>query len=91
MSNRYSARFTPPGPRAHFSVVEDDDGRLVIRDESGPKSVTNDAERIVEFLHQWGILAGRRLFYYDSEGDLDELLYDLETGKFRAFAPGQRC
>ncbi len=61
---------------------------LVIRDLCLPGiSVTNDAEFVVRQLWTRGLLPdGRRLFYYDSEGYLDELLRD--RGKFRGFKPG---
>ena len=54
--------------------------RLVIRD-LGPwhtfKTVTNAAESIVADLVRMGQLhAGQRLFYYDSDGCLDELNHD---------------
>lgn len=65
---------------------------LVIRD-IGPwdryMTITNDAEHVVEELVSKGVLpAGRRLLYYDSEGELDELL--VKDGKFAGFAPGPK-
>ncbi len=63
--------------------------RLVIRDrnELGHLSVTNDAEAVVAYLFRAGTLRdGRRLFYYDTDGNLDELL--IKDGKFAGFAPG---
>ena len=39
-------------------------------------------------LHAAGVLQkGRRLFYYDSDGALDELKHD-GAGRFLGFAPG---
>ncbi len=83
------------GCRANFIEVEDDflqDDPLVIRD-IGPwdkhPSVTNDAEAVIETLVNNGHLPeGRRLFCYDTEGQLDELL--VKAGKFAGFAPGPR-
>jgi hypothetical protein len=77
---------------ANFEIVSAEDGNLTIRD-LGPWSkhptVTNDAEAVVKRLVRHGILkAGMRLFYYDSEGRLDEILHDGE--KFTGFAPGLR-
>ena len=80
---------------ANFVIVEDDFLQrqpLVIRD-IGPwdrdLSVTNDAENVVARLAADGRLPkGRRLFYYDSDGQLDELVHD--NGKFTRFAPGPR-
>jgi len=72
---------------AHYEVVDDRADALVIRD-LGPwdrhMTVTNDAEWVVEQLASR--LAGRRLFYYDSDGELDELI--VRNGWFAGFAPG---
>lgn len=61
---------------------------LVIRDrDTGGPSITNDAEAVVRFLIARGKLTPRmRLFYYDTDGQLDELLHD--GTKFTGFAPG---
>lgn len=49
-------------------------------------SVTNDAERVVRQLVAGGLLPpGRRLAYYDSLGDLSELL--VKDGEFAGFGP----
>ena len=80
--------------KANYIIVEDDHQRgaaLVIKDV-GPwdqhPSVTNDAENVVQALAAQGYLPeGRRLFYYDSDGRLDELL--VKDGKFVGFAPGR--
>jgi hypothetical protein len=80
----------------HILVKDEPDGPgyspgrerpLVIRDV-GPwdehLTVTNDAERVVEDLIFQGLLPpGRRLIYYDSEGELTETL--IENGKFVGF------
>jgi len=79
--------------RAYYTIVENDLNRrapLVIRDV-GPwdqhPTVTNDAEAVVMALASQGYLPnGRRLFYYDSEGALDEIL--VKDGQFVGFAPG---
>jgi hypothetical protein len=65
---------------------------LVIRDLSrsggGPhdahKTVTNDAEAVVRFLDRSGALERKRLLYYDSDGELGELLHD-GRGNFIGF------
>jgi len=50
-------------------------------------TVTNDANYVVEELVWCGHLReGQRLFYYDSDGSVDELL--VKNGKFAGFAPG---
>jgi len=73
--------------RAHFEIEHTLTDILVIRDV-GPwdqhPSVTNDAEAVVQHLLQTGELRpGERLLYYDSEGDLSELL--IENGAFAGF------
>jgi hypothetical protein len=62
---------------------------IVLRD-IGPwdehMTVTNDAEYVVQQLVGSGTLAsGQRLFYYDSEGQLDEIV--VENGRFAGFRP----
>lgn len=76
--------------RAIYRIEEQTDDRLVIRD-IGHKycmTVTNDAQAVVQDLHRNGILGNRKLFYYDSEGELDELIHDGH-GMFQGFAPGK--
>jgi hypothetical protein len=51
------------------------------------RSVTNDAEYVVEQLYlEFGITDETRIFYEDSEGQIDELLH-IGT-RFRAFKTG---
>jgi hypothetical protein len=61
---------------------------VVVIEDVGPWSehptVTNDAEWVVHQLA--GYLCGRRLFYFDSMGALDELL--VSGDHFAGFAPG---
>lgn len=77
--------------RARIEEVNDESTAevLVIRDVGNgvALTVTNDAERVVAFLHGNGILRGRKLLYYDTEGALDELVYN-DNGIFTGFAPG---
>jgi hypothetical protein len=77
---------------ANFEIVSDEPTYVVIRD-IGPwdkhPTVTNAAEGVVARLAP--ALAGeynenRRLFYYDSNGQLDEMLVD--HGRFAGFRPG---
>jgi hypothetical protein len=50
-------------------------------------TITNRAQETVEFLTQRGYLwEGRRLFYVDSLGQLDEIEHD-GRGEFKRFAP----
>ena len=74
---------------AAFEVISSTSDTLVIRDLcfSGCLSVTNDAEHVVEKLSKSGmLLEGMTLLYFDSCGDLDELVH--AGGKFVKFAPG---
>lgn len=72
---------------ANYAVVEDSADFLVIRDV-GPwdehLTITNDAEGVVARVAPE--LKGRRLLYYDSQDDLDELL--VRDGRFAGFRPG---
>lgn len=75
---------------SQFQLVHDecDDTQLVIRDSGDHAkqlTVTNDAERVVKYLRGGGLLPdGRRLFYYDSDGQRDEIL--VKDGEFAGFA-----
>jgi hypothetical protein len=75
--------------QAVFTITRVGPGAITIRDCGGPVnlSVTNDAERVVRTLVQEKLLReGMRLFYYDSEDRLDEILW--RDRKFQGFAPG---
>jgi len=77
--------------QANYDIVADPiGGALVIRDV-GPwdkfMTITNAAEEVVAELIVKGRLApGRRLLYFDSEGELTELL--IKQGKFIGFKTG---
>jgi hypothetical protein len=75
--------------RCKFQVVAIDRESVTIRDVGGTveqMTVTNDAENVVAELRRSGVLPiGKRLFYYDSDGQLDEILVDVSG--FRGFAP----
>jgi hypothetical protein len=75
-----------PPRQANFEVVSIDPEWLTIQDV-GPwdqhPSVTNDVEGVVDRLSN--ILGTRRLRYYDSEGELDEIV--VRDGKFAHFKP----
>ena len=54
---------------------------------TGGRSVTNDVEYIIEQLYlDFGITDETRIFYADSEGDIDELLH--AGRKFKGFNTG---
>lgn len=68
--------------KSSFSITELKDDRVVIMDNNlGGRSVTNDAENVVEYLY--GVYGNRRVFYIDSEGVLDELRHN--NGVFVGF------
>lgn len=50
-------------------------------------TVTNDAENVVAELFVAGALHGHRLFYCDSENEITELKYDMNTRRMSGFAP----
>lgn len=79
---------------AKFSVVLSTRDVVILKD-LGPWSehltITNDAENVVASCRDY--LSGRRLFYIDSEGAVDELAYESDgVGRlhFRGFVPGYR-
>ena len=74
--------------QALYVVLKDMPGLVLIIKDLGPwvhrKTITNDAERVVERLLQDEILRpGQRLFYFDSDNVLDELM--VKDGKFFGF------
>jgi hypothetical protein len=72
-----------------FEILTVGPDEVIIRDtssDSGGPTVTNDAEAVVKQLLALGVLKGRRLFYFDSEGALDEI--KVQQGRFAGFGPG---
>jgi polysaccharide deacetylase 2 family uncharacterized protein YibQ len=68
--------------KSSFSITEIKDDRVIILDNNmGGKSVTNDAENVVEYLYS--VYGNRRIFYIDSESILDELRHT--KGEFVGF------
>lgn len=64
--------------RCRFDIVESTPQSLMIRDCCDECcTVTNDAEAVVDWLLKYNFLqAGRRLLYFDTAGELDEILFD---------------
>lgn len=58
---------------------------LVDRCLPGTMTITNAAEVVIAELAAAGLLAGRQVFYRDTEGRWDELLHD--GGAFLGFKP----
>ena len=76
--------------RANYKIVKEGPGMVVLRD-LGPwdkfLTITNAAEEVVQEMINLGrYQPGGRILYYDSEGELTELL--VRDGKFSGFAPG---
>lgn len=74
---------------AQYTMVESKSNKkvLVIKDIGNhrvQKTITNDAEQVVRRI--FPVLAGRKLYYIDSEGKMDEIIIDI-TGRFLGFAP----
>lgn len=73
--------------RANYDIAKQMPEAITLRD-LGPwdkfLTITNAAEDVVEELVRQGILnEGQRLLYYDSEGELTELIH--KNGKFSGF------
>jgi hypothetical protein len=77
-------------PHADFSIVDITDDYIYIKDAGGnSKSITNDAEWVLQKLQmEWG-LENHRVFYMDTMGQIDEIAHD-EKGNFTAFKPGHK-
>ena len=76
--------------QTNYEVVEKTSGRVVIRD-LGPwdkyMTVTNAAEEVVnELVAVRTLIQGDRLFYFDSSGELDEIV--IERLRFAGFKAG---
>ncbi|CAB4203490.1 hypothetical protein UFOVP1382_106 [uncultured Caudovirales phage] len=82
--------------RAEYRIVSQSPSLVVITDVGsarGKMSVTNDAEAVVQDLHQNGVLVeGAALHYYDSEGELAGLAWEgrEDSVGFYAVLDGRR-
>ncbi len=79
--------------RARFILRPESTPETLIIEDIGPHdrypTVTNDVEYVVDELYYANQLpAGRRLLYYDSDGNLDEIVH--EAGRFVGFRPARR-
>ena len=74
---------------AQFELVDQEREYIIIRNtgHNSGRSVTNDAEYVIEQMYLiYNIFDEARIFYYDSEGELSEILH---SGKrFRGFKAG---
>lgn len=73
--------------RASYVIERQSDTIIVIADVGTGITVTNDAEAVIQEMHERGLLQTQQVLYYDSEGQLDELKHDGK-GRFTGFAPG---
>lgn len=79
-----------PHHRMPNFYVDTDLQHMIVRD-IGPwdvyPTITNAAEVLVKHLHDHHNLGVRELFYYDTEGQLDQLVHD-GNGNFLTFKSG---
>jgi hypothetical protein len=72
----------PCGASSTFVIVEETDEHIIIRDLCGQPgyeswmSVTNGAENVVRHLIKEHHCAGKRIYYYDTDGRLDQLKHN---------------
>lgn len=77
---------------ADYRIVDETDEAIFIEDLNlGHKSVTNDAEWVIETLiHEYGVLT-KKVVYKDSEDQWDELIHDgnvfLDFGPWKGKIP----
>ena len=71
---------------AMFRVVYSDDFMIVLVDLDQGKSVTNDAVNVISRLSVQVPIAGRRVYYRDTDGRYDELRV-CHDKYFMGFAP----
>jgi hypothetical protein len=74
-------------PHAEFSVIRDSPDYIFIKDigHSYTKTVTNDADYVLQKLNTILGLNHRRVFYIDSMGEQDEIVHS--GGCFKYFKP----
>lgn len=73
--------------KPYYTVVHREREFVLIFDNDGPVSITNAAECVVcEMLSNGRLFPGQRLFYRDTDGQVDELAHD--GIKFTGFAFG---
>ncbi|WP_304526869.1 hypothetical protein [Halomonas sp. I5-271120] len=72
--------------QAHFELALETDTFVLILDADGPKSITNDAGRVVPRVEAMvGGLGRRKLYYRDSDGRFDQL--QTSNGRYTSIAP----
>jgi len=73
---------------AEFTIEKETPEYIFIKDigHTHTKTVTNDADNVIKYLKVIYKLGDRRVFYKDSEGQIDELLHT--AGKFTGYKAG---
>ena len=75
--------------KSKFSIARCSEEYLYIIDCGGDtRTVTNNAENVVELLYESYNLGNRRLIYRDSLGEIDEIIH--ENGQFKGFKAGYK-
>jgi len=79
-------------PRASFEIVQVTDTLVLLYDRDEGRTVTNDAEAVVEAVSErLGGIGRRRVYYRDTDGYFNELVVRKERfASFRACPPGQQ-
>jgi len=73
---------------ANFSIIEITDNHFYIKDNGGnSKSITTDAEWVIDRLTVEYGLKKHRVFYMDTMGQIDELVHN-NAGRFVRFKAG---
>jgi hypothetical protein len=77
-----------PAANSLFKILKITDIFIYLKDMGLPArySVTNDAEWVIATLAALGILENRKVFYMDTDTNIDEILH--ENGKFKDFSFG---
>jgi hypothetical protein len=71
---------------AEYAVLKETAEYIYIKDIGDGRTITNDAEFVLEELRAEHALGDRRVFYTDTEGQTDELVH--EGGRFLSFKFG---
>jgi len=68
--------------RAEFEVVKSESRYILVKDLCKPNTitVTNDVHRVTSFIiYEYNIPFGKKIYYIDSNGRIDELEHNGET------------
>jgi len=72
--------------KTSYEIEQDKPDYVLLNDTTvrdGGRSITNGAEEVITELAEQGVLTpGKKVFYRDSDGQIDELLYKHNKGEF---------